>query len=241
VTLAPGNSTINTIQATGDFVGLTIEAFSGQTNPLLQFANSSGVTQSQFSAAGYFGYGIAPTMPIQARGSFDTDLVKFDSPTGLGSFNGFTIRPCDSARRASLVAIDAMALTWGGADLVLGNNFAETQYRQQRLANASSGNAFGHRFVATANSDLAGTATLTAFSFELTDNSTTSGAKKFVDFKVGGASKSGLDLSGRFVMAVSTTDPVDTPAGASAVFNTTNNKLWIYNPVSAAWKSVTLA
>lgn len=36
--------------------------------------------------------------------------------------------------------------------------------------------------------------------------------------------------------------PANTPSGTvPAVYNLTNNKLWVYNTSSAAWKSVTLA
>ena len=44
------------------------------------------------------------------------------------------------------------------------------------------------------------------------------------------------------VAADPTGAPSDTPAGTvPVVYNTANNKLWVYNASSAAWKSVTLA
>jgi hypothetical protein len=54
----------------------------------------------------------------------------------------------------------------------------------------------------------------------------------------GGTPLSAVDSSGRFVLATVAGTPTGTPPNGTMVYDTTANKIWVYN---GAWKSVTLA
>ena len=54
VILAPGSSTRNVIQPTGDFVALEVKANAAQTNPLQQWKDTSAVAQARVLATGLF-------------------------------------------------------------------------------------------------------------------------------------------------------------------------------------------
>lgn len=243
---APTTTAANTVQPTSASVTpLSLECAASQTAPLLAFLNSSGTTISQVSKDGYVGVGVAPTYQFHSRNpTYNTISCYWDGINDLSQYNGIAITPADGNRHARIASINgSLSLIAQGSQLNLGNIYDEFYLQLNRPVSSSTIVNLCRIAANVSSSNLTGTAGYNLLAVNLlTDTSTSTGQKRLVSFQIAGVEKSGVDLLGRPFCATTTSDPVDTPATASMVFNTANNTLWIYNTTGTpGWKSVTFA
>ena len=237
LTKTPAATADNTVQPTSASVqALVLQCITSQSAPLAEFWTSGGVLMSQVSKDGYFGWGVTPTTPIHIRGAANTDCFIIEGANGLGSNIGYRFR-CDSNRRAALYTNGPMAITWS-TDFLQENNFQETGILYQRPAAKSSGTLDVTRHYMAIQNDVTGTVPVNCWVWDLTaDTGTSTGARRMFDYRVAGVSKSGMDNLGRHLIATSAGPPSGTPPGCALVYDTTNKKLYCYNPATSAWES----
>lgn len=93
VTLTPGSSSRNVIQSTGDFIGLVVKSFAGQTATLQQWQDSSGAAVAQIDPTGIVRASIFGSI-AGGKASFaaNSDTGGFVLATGAAGNKGIVVR-----------------------------------------------------------------------------------------------------------------------------------------------------
>lgn len=248
VALTPGADTTNVIQASGDFYTLRHRAAAGQTKALSTWENSAGTTLTQITAGGNLGINTAGTYQLHIRNpTWNTNSLYIDGINDIGGYNGIYITPADGNREARVGNVNGnMVFVLQGSRMRMTNIYDEMYIDLNRPVGSSGTINIAQVRAVASSGNLTGSSGFNVFSVNLqSDNTSSTGQKRLVSNQLAGVEKSGVDLLGRYFMAITTTDPVDTPTTASVIFNQLNNKLWVYNanasaPGGVGWKSTTL-